>query len=584
MDKAKRSKRRERPGRVVATHQTGNEIVRPWRLRLENRDWLWALLLALAVLAAYQPVWRAGFVWDDRLYISDNPSIKGLSGLKEIWTTRAADISPLTLTTFWVEHAWWGAHPLPYHLVNVLLHAACAVTLGWVLRSLRVPGAWFGAALWALHPVQVESAAWITETKNTQSGLFYLLSILFFLRWLKARARGGWTAAGSYGLALIFAALAMASKSSTVILPVVLALCAWWMEKRWSWRNLTWLVPLALLSLAASALSLWTQGLYLASLTGPDAVRPWPQRVASAGDAVRFYLGKLLWPHPLLTIYPHREIEAGQWTAYLPLGAVIVALGLFGWQRGSWGRPWFFAFAYFVVALLPVLGLFDNPIFRLSLVFDHFQYLASMGPLALAGAGMVRWAEGTWPKRLWWHRVLGAGVLLALGGLSWRQARLYENHETLWTHTLAYNPSCPVAHNNLGNALLLEGQVDEAISHFQRFLELSPDDASASNNLGYALLLKGRIDEAMGRFQEALRLSPGYAEAHNNLGKALLQSGRIDEAILECREALAINPNLAEIHTNLGQALLLKGQPDEARAQFHEAERLKPDDSASGEP
>jgi len=150
-----------------------------------RRDWLLGLILVVAVIATYSPVWHAGFIWDDDLLVTANPVIIGPLGLKEIWTTSAADICPLTLTTFWVEHALWGLAPLPYHLVNVLLHAACAVLLWRVLLGLRIPGAWLGSALWALHPLQVESVAWITEMKNTQSGLFYLLTILFFVRWRK---------------------------------------------------------------------------------------------------------------------------------------------------------------------------------------------------------------------------------------------------------------------------------------------------------------------------------------------------------------------------------------------------------------
>ena len=385
-----------------------------------HRDWFWGLILVLAVILAYQPVWHAGFFWDDEPHVTANPCIVGPLGLKEIWTTNAADICPLVLTTFWAEHALWGLAPLPYHLVNVLMHGACAVVLWRVLRSLQVPGAWLGAALWALHPVQVESVAWITEMKNTQSGLFFLLSILFFLRWLKARdPERKNTGAGlltSYALTLIFAALAMASKSSTVILPVVLCLGAWWVEGRWHWRNLTRVAPVFLMSIAASALSIWTQKLQLAIGNDPQWVRTWPERLATAGDAVWFYLGKLLWPHPLIAIYPRWQIDAGQWVSYLPLLAVIIVLFILWLKRESWSRPWFFVFAYFLAALLPVLGLVDNFIFRFSLVFDHFQYLASIGPLALAGAGLARLADRVMPGRLWLQATLCAGLLLILLG------------------------------------------------------------------------------------------------------------------------------------------------------------------------
>jgi hypothetical protein len=190
-----------------------------------RRDWLSGLILILFVIAAYTPVWKGGFVWDDSIILTTNPCIVGPLGLKEIWSTPVADICPLTVTTLWAEHALWGLNPLPYHLVNVLMHGLSAVVLWRVLRSLRVYGAWLGASLWALHPVAVESVAWVTEMKNTESGLFFLLSILFFVRWLTTkdlaeRVGGKW----NYAFSLLFAALAMAAKSSTVVLLVVLCL------------------------------------------------------------------------------------------------------------------------------------------------------------------------------------------------------------------------------------------------------------------------------------------------------------------------------------------------------------------------
>jgi len=231
-----------------------------------SRDWAWGLVLVVMVIVAYFPVWRAGFVWDDDFMVTANSCVVGPYGLKEIWTTKAADVCPLTTTTFWLEYKLWGPAPMPYHLVNVLLHGLGAVVLWRVLRQLQAPGAWLGAALWALHPVMAESVAWITEMKNTESGLFYLLAILFFVKALRAvdlEKRKAWDV--NYALALLFSALAMASKSSTVVLPVVLCLCAWWVDRRWNWHRLAKVVPIFLMALLATAVSIWTQNLELAA-------------------------------------------------------------------------------------------------------------------------------------------------------------------------------------------------------------------------------------------------------------------------------------------------------------------------------
>jgi protein O-mannosyl-transferase len=563
----------------VATGSVRVQKPPPWF----RRDWIWGLILILAVLLTYAPVWQAGFIWDDDAHLTANPCIVGPLGLKEIWTTSAADICPLTITTFWMEHALWGLGPLPYHLVNVLLQGACAVLLWRVLRSLRVQGAWLGAALWALHPVAVESVAWITEMKNTESGLFFLLSILFFVRWLRAKYLDGRTGESwNYALTLLFAALAMASKSSTVILPFVLCLCAWWMEGRWHWRNLMSVVPIFLMSIAASALSIWTQSLALATgVTDPQWVRTWPERLATAGDTVWFYLGKLLWPHPLITIYPRWQIDAGQWVSYLPLLAAIVILAIFWLKRELWSRACFFAFAYFMAALLPVLGLINNPIFRFSLVFDHLQYLASIGPLALAGTGLVRFSDFVIPKKPWLQSTLCAGLLLILGMASWQRIWVYQSQETLWTDTLAKNPNTWLGHCNLGVVLFQKGQVDDAVAQYQKALEINPNYVAAHYNLGNALFQKGQLDQALAQYQKAVEINPNDAEARINLGNALFQNEQLDEAVAQFQRAIEINPNDAEAHYNLGNALFQKGQLDEAVAQFQKALEIDPNSFAT---
>jgi tetratricopeptide (TPR) repeat protein len=527
---------------------------RPW----SRQDWAWAAVLVIGVLASYLPVWRAGFVWDDFVTLLHNTSITDPNGLKAIWSSNAADICPLALTTFYFEHALWGFAPRPYHVVNVVQHAASAVVLWRVLRHLAVPGAWLGAALWAVHPVAVESVAWVVELKNTQSGLFFLLAVLFFLKWLKKEPVPG--ALPALVLMLVCAFLAMASKSSTVVLPVVLCLCAWWAQGRLEKRVLLWVMPVFFLSAAASAVSLWTQH---HALQDGDAywVRTVPQRVAGAGDAVWFYLGKLVWPHPVITNYARWHIDAGAATAYLPGLAVIVALALFWVKAAGWARPWFMAFTYYVVALLPALGLFDNIIFRYSLVFDHLQYLASMGPLALAGAGLHEVSRWIGPPRA---RVAAAVVLVLLATLSWQRARTFHSDSTLWTATLLVNPNSWAGDNNLGCDAFYDGRNDEAIVFFQKAIALNPHYPDPYRNLGAALIKEGRVQEAIAAFRETARLSPNDSMAHLDLGKALVDNGAQGEGFAELTQALKLQPNLAEAYSIFATNELKEGQLDAA--------------------
>jgi len=540
-----------------------------------GRDWRLALLLVAAIFIAYQQVWQAGFIWDDEAHLTANPCIIGPLGLKEIWTTAAARICPLVLSTFWLEHKIWGLNPLPYHLVNVLLLGASAIVLWRVLRSLRAPGAWLGAALWALHPVQVESVAWITELKNTQSGLFYLLSVLFFVKWKASETGTGQRKAGwSYPLACLFGVLAMASKSSTVILPLVLGLVAWWMEGRWKWREAWRLAPFCLMSVLAGALSMWTQKLEGAQ--DPHFARNWAERIAVAGRVIWFYLGKLVWPHPLIFIYPRWQIDASHALSFVPVLLVGVALGVLWWKRRGAARPVFVAFVYFIMALLPVLGLMDHYFLRYSFVGDHFQYLASMGPLALAAAGFATIFDSLRRKAPWLPPVFCAALLAVLGFLTWKQCGMYADVETLWRMTSARNPGLWMAHQNLGTALLQQGRSEEAIAQFGEAMRIDPANATAHYNFGNVLFQQGRTEEAIAHYREAARLNPANADAHNNLGVALFQQGKTGEAIAHYREAVRLNPAYADAHNNLGNALLQQGRTEEAIAHYLEVVRINP--------
>ncbi len=461
---------------------------------------------------------------------------------------------------------------MPYHLVNIALHATNGVLVFLLLRRLRIPAPWLAAMLWALHPVNVESVAWITELKNTQSGFFFFLSVLCFLRF-DAGARRRW-----YGLALLCGLAALLSKPSTVVLPPALLLCVWWERESWRRADILRIAPFFILALGMSALTVVEQRGHIQGTGTAEWNLGMAERFVMAGRAAWFYASKTLWPARLTFVYPHWNLDAGSFWSWLPLAGLVAGGALlWGWRRQSWARAGLFGCGFFVLALLPVLGFFDVFYFRFSYVADHFQYLACLGLISLAvsmGTAIGKRA-GRGGHDL--GTVAAAIALVVLGVSTWRQARIYQDIETLWGDTLAKNPLCWMAHNNLGTVLLQEGKVSVAIGHYEQAVRIKSDYDEAHYNLGMALAQTGRIDEAIAHYQQALRIKPDFAEAHNNLGVALAQTGRIEEAIAHYQQALRIKPDYAEAHNNLGIALAQTGRIDEAIAHYQQALRIKPD-------
>jgi tetratricopeptide (TPR) repeat protein len=538
------------------------------------------LVLLIVTFAAYQSVWHAGFIWDDDDHLTANPAMTAPHGLRMIWSSLAVSrYYPLTLTTFWVQRRFWGLNPMPYHLVNIALHAINGILVFLVLRRLRVRAAWLAAMLWVLHPVNVESAAWITELKNTQSGALFFLAVLCFLRF-ETTATNGW-----YALALLCGLAAMLSKPSTVVLPLAMLLCLWWERGGWSRSDRGWrradLRRIAPFFILASGMSAWTvieqRGHILRAGTAEWKLSM-PERLVIAGKAVWFYAAKLFWPVPLAFVYPRWAVDAEALSSWMPLaGLVVVAIVLWVWRRQVWARAGLFGFGFFVAALLPVLGFFDVYYFRYSFVADHFQYLASVGLIAVvaSGAAMVCDRAGRLGRQI--GAVAAAVVLLLLAALTWRQGHIYCDVETLWRDTLTKNPQCWMAHNNLGATLASLGRVPEAMGQYEQALRINPDSATAHNDLGSALTGQGRLPEAIAHYEQALRLKPNYPEAHNNLGAALMREGRLQEAISHYEQALRLRPAYPEAHYYLANALIRLGKVQEAIGHYEETLRLQPD-------
>jgi tetratricopeptide (TPR) repeat protein len=365
--------------------------------------------------------------------------------------------------------------------------------------------------------------------------------------------------------------LAVLSKASAVMLPVVLGL-AWWWRGGWGLRQVRWLLPFLLVSIAASGWTIWEQKVN-SMASGPDWHLSLAQRAVLAGRVVWFYLGKLAWPEPLVFIYPRWEIDAGHWSWWLPAAALVAAAGWLTGRRGGPLRAWFFAGAYFVISLFPVLGFFDVFFFRYSYVADHFQHLASIGPLALAGSGLA----------LLGRRLTNASgavellpALVPLGGLallSWQQTALYRDSMTLWRETTHQNPRAWISRVNLGFQLTTVGRFEEAIAHYRAALELRPGAPEILTNLGGALLQLGRAAEAVPVLEAAVRGNPRMHEAQNALGLALIGTGRRADGRRAYEAALALKPDFVPALYNLAAVFQQEGRADEARPLLEQALR-----------
>lgn len=536
-----------------------------------RRTLLAGVALVAAIFLVYARTLSADFIWDDDAHITANPAMQGAHGLKEIWTSAKANYSPLTMTTFWLEHASWGLAPRPFHAVTILFHAASAVMLWLVLRRLLVPGAWLGAAIWALHPVQVESVAWICELKNTQSAFFFLVAVWYFVRWLQTNP--ALSLRRDYGLAVVAGVLAMLSKSSTVMLPIVLGLAGWWLGRR-RLADARWLAPFFVVSLLASAWTIWEQKVN-SMASGAEWSHGLAARCVIAGKIIWFYLGKLAWPDPLIFIYPRWSVADVSPLAWVPLVAAVAAGAWLLRHATGRGQPAFIGFAYFVISLFPVLGFFDVFFFRYSFVGDHLQYLANLGPLVLVGAGLGAIGRRFPASRL--PAAIGAGALLILLGLlTWRQTRIYRSNFTLWQDTVARNPQAWIARVNWGVQLVAAGRPAEAVPHYEAALRLKPQFKEIEVNLGAALMHLGRPADAIPHFEKALDAKFGRADALNGLGFALDQAGRTDEAIVRLEEALRLNPKLEAARYNLGNALVRQRRLAPALEQYATVVRDSP--------
>jgi tetratricopeptide (TPR) repeat protein len=556
----------------IISSSPGDTLV--WGRSAQRPDWRtvgFSFLLLFLILAAYSSILGAGFIWDDDAYLTENPLIRDFDGLRRIWfTTETPQYYPLVFTSFWLERLLWGLHPLGYHLVNILLHAGSALLVWRILLGLGVPGAWLIGAVFALHPVHVESVAWITERKNVLSGLFYLLSMRAYLTF-DAKGR-----APTYLIAAFFFFCALLSKTITATLPAVLLVIIWYQGKHITWQRVRLTVPFFVLGAVAGLFTAWLE-FTIVGAYGKDFSLNIAQRIILAGKAYWFYIWKLVWPSNLIFTYPRWKLDFQDPLQYLGILGVVIAVFISWRWRRSLGRGPAAALAFSVISLMPVLGFLNFYPMRFSYVADHFQYIASLGLISLLGGGAARWWIKTGNHIHLWGKLAAAALLAVLGLLTWWQVRIYENEETLWRDTLRKNSESWMAHNNLGLVLTRQGKIHDAIRHYREALRIRPRHSNALNNLGSAFFNLGKIDEAIEMHRRALDELPENAFARSNLGRALVEKGRIKEGIKELELALRLRPAFAGAHNNMGVALMGQGKLQDAIRHFSLAIKVNSD-------
>ncbi len=539
---------------------------------------LFCAFVFFVTFVIYLPSINGKFLLDDYSLLFDSQIIKSPAGLYKFWfTTEPIDYWPVTNTTLWIEWRLWGVNPTGYHVTNVFLHIAESLLLWLVLRKLAVPGAFLAALVFAVHPVNVESVAWISSRKNLISLLFFLLSVFCFLKSEETRApfkklMSACLADGWYWLSLGAFLLAMLGKGDAAPLPAALLLIIWW-KRKIEKRDFARIVPFVLVATLLVGVNIRFQ------THGRDIlVRDvsFSERLLGAGGVVWFYLYKAFIPLKLIFVYPQWKIDAGNILWYIPSSAVIIVTATLWAFRNSWGRPLLFAWGFFCVALIPVMGFTDVGYMDFSLVADRYQHIAIIAVTALIGAGWERWKQKAKEKTTLIASFTAALLICSLMVLTWRQTTLYRDAETLYTQTLRDNPGSWHTWYNLGSKMAENGRFAEAVEYYKKAVQLNPEYARAYTNLGCTLAFLKQYSEAEKHLQQALQLRPNDPDSYVNLGNVMSDTDRVSEALELYQKAIKIDPNLSEAHQNLGNVFGKQRKMQESIACFRRALEIRP--------
>ncbi len=599
-----------------------------------------AAIIIAATLLAYVPALRSGFIWDDDYYVTANPLLRNWEGLQRIWTDVLPHPSeyplpqyyPLTHTSFWIEYRLWGLNPTGYHLVNIILHTCNALLVWLILRKLSVPGAWLAAAIFALHPVNVESVAWISERKNVLSLLLFLTSLYVYLRYAglipgaepsrqkpatlgEEDAPFTWFTLPNdpprlYALAAVLFVCALFSKTVTSSMPVVVLLIIWWKRGKISVKDVLPLLPLFVVGVAMGSLTAYMEQVRVGVAAraedwhfAPTAIGQFGARCIIAGKALWFYIAKLLLPYGLTFNYRRWTIDPSDLAQYLYLASAVLVLVLLALGRRWWGRGPLVAGLIYGITLFPALGFVDVWPMRYSFVADHFVYLSSIALIALAAAIAVRF--------LALEALAGVAsiVLLLLLGTSFVHGKIFHDPDTLWKETWTRSGKTSwLAANNYGSLLLQRGNLNYAEQWFQEVLRLRPDHPEARRNLARIAIQRAArarraaattapasqattqaatrpttqqiadyYQQAIDYYRDAIRVQPNYVDAHAELAQLLLSLGRQAEAAEQFHKVLELYPRHELAHEELGDMALKAGKLDQALEHFIRAAEINPD-------
>jgi Tfp pilus assembly protein PilF len=577
-----------------------------WRERIVK-----AALIILAGLWVYSPSYHGDWLWDDDQLLTQNLTVQhrvspdpnvppdSLRTLAKLWfNPDGADYFPLSYTALWAQWPFFGLRSTGYHITTILLHIAGALLLWALLTKMRIPGAWLSALVFAIHPVCVESVAWVSETKNTLSLPLFLLACLCWVGQDEEADQAKWQRL--YAGSIVFFLLSMFAKTSVVAFPVVTLLYAWWKRGTVTKRDVTLALPLFAVSIVLGLVTMsyqWGRAIGQEKIIVGDlfSVGGFASRVAISGMAILHYLASIVWPVNLLPIYPRWEVDPPK--AWMFLAWPVIAGGTWWmWKNrdalfpAHWGRHALFAFGFFLLMVAPVLGFVTISYMRITWVADHFIYLPMISIIALLCAGATLWFGRAQEESKPTFLAGGALVLAALSLIAFRLAVAWMDEDHMWEHTLKHNFEAWQAHNRLGAKKFARGDVDGAHFHFQNSTRLRPDLGETHNNLGTTLSARAQMfaqrgdqaaagkemSAAIEQFAEACRVTPHVPAIHVNLANALAAAGRFPEAAEKYNELIGKEPNNPALINNYGVALYRQGKKEESIVQFRRALEIAP--------